>query len=444
MTKVSRQRDTLARIALAALLASGCGTDEPPGESADASGDPTTMGSDPTMSTSSVATASDGTAGVVDELCTTGGEKTWCFERSATSERLPRSMPDFDGDGLADMFGWNTDHYYLALNDGQGAFATEADEWSYPFPDSRWPAVLDGNAATGWVLLSAPLGGKYEGRFEVRALSTAGGADIVFDSELQLGGADFVRVADFDADGSSDALVAMVNATTVEVFRGTPSGDYEPGLLVELAHELGEPLEISDLDVDGVVDLVSYDWMGMTAFFGGGDLDFPEFDTSTSVSFTRSVVIADLESDGRPDIVAGDNDGVDVLWAEGKTWGAAVEHSFDSPIDQIENAFVAAGELDGDGLPELIAYVDGASTDGAQRVHQLHILHGFAADGFAADAVLVLDDTCPENELQSAQVLAPGDLDGDGAGDLHVFYSFRCTPDADVEVRSFSLLQRVP
>ncbi len=132
----------------------------------------------------------------------------------------------------------------------------------------------------------------------------------------------YVAGGDLDADGLSDVVVA--SGDTVSVYRGRLNGPlptpvWEWTATLTSSH-VGEGLAIADLDRDGYGDLVvgspthvEYVSTGRGAVFvfRGGPAGLPSTPSATYLGLQefgelgRSVAVADVDNDGRPDLVAG-------------------------------------------------------------------------------------------------------------------------------------------
>ena len=167
-----------------------------------------------------------------------------------------------------------------------------------------------------------------------------------------------VALGDLTGDGKADlALVASNDADedyllSVLVNRGdgtfAPRHDYPTGALPRT-------LAIADVDVDGRLDVVTGNYASLSVFLNRSGT-FQRRDYWTDVG--NDVAVADLNGDRRPDVATATIDGVAVFTNQ----GAGI---FDKPASGPRLGFypsaVAVGDLNGDGKPDL-ATADGITS----------------------------------------------------------------------------------
>jgi FG-GAP-like repeat/FG-GAP repeat len=223
-----------------------------------------------------------------------------------------------------------------------------------------------------------------------------------------------LAIGDFNGDGFGD-LVASMSRSIVLVLGGEGGLDAASARVVWLDQSystlnLGPELaSVGDVDRDGYEDfaLGNYgvsDGDGIVRIFYGNPSARPGARVQTVVApyggeFGRALIGGDFTGDGYSDLVvgawnsfyvyAGGRSGLR-LFQERRTSEAVAGHSPITPF------FGAPGDLDGDGLLDLIAL-------------RSMVYRSFGAAGF-------LD--APQMRLTSESMTSPGDVDGDGVDDL--------------------------
>jgi hypothetical protein len=143
------------------------------------------------------------------------------------------------------------------------------------------------------------------------ALATGGGTFAVpVDVAIGPGsGPVAVAAADFDADGRLDAAVANEDGNDVSVLLGDGAGDFAESDLVALGGGAApSAVAAADVDRDGLLDLVvalrGTDRVAVALGLGDGTFDAPlSFDLPPGAD-PEAVVVADVDRDGGPDVVA--------------------------------------------------------------------------------------------------------------------------------------------
>ncbi|NNM27445.1 MAG: VCBS repeat-containing protein [Phycisphaerales bacterium] len=230
-----------------------------------------------------------------------------------------------------------------------------------------------------------------------------------------------LAVADADGDGDLDIAVAggsvLIQQTRIALLRNGGEGTFgSPEMLPTLSTSaLYRPaIAFADMDADGRVDIVYSDSglhtgglsspYGVAVFANDGDGAYPVVDIHAIGPYTggyTSLEIADLDGDGRLDI-AGTHD-ANESWSilYGQADGSLGELSFLSAGEYPTD--VLARDLDGDGVLEMMVLAHFSQT--------IMVHHRPAADRFrpARNADLVFG---------GHYHFDTGDIDGDGDGDL--------------------------
>jgi uncharacterized protein (TIGR03437 family) len=165
---------------------------------------------------------------------------------------------------------------------------------------------------------------------------------------------------DFNGDGKADLAVATPNG--IEIFLGQANGGFGQPLTLSTGAIVATALATADFNGDSKLDLaVAGSNMGQGSiqiYFGDGTGGFQLSQTFPAGTNPTSLAIADLNEDGHPDVVmvdsgqflqASQTGGVFVLLSQaGGTFADPV--SFAAGTNP---AGVAAGDLNGDGKPDL-------------------------------------------------------------------------------------------
>ncbi len=226
-----------------------------------------------------------------------------------------------------------------------------------------------------------------------------------------------MTVADIDGDGKPDLIAANTYGSDISIFRNISTNGIidNNSFAAPITIAVGSgpaQVAVGDLDGDGKLDLVAVNMnSGTASVFRNtstpGSISFaPKFDLSTA-SDCRSVQVRDLDGDGKPDIIiASAGDHIVSVYRNLGTPGSLSAGSFASRMDFAtpdQALTVVAGDLNGDGKPELVT----------GNYSLISIFRNISAPGSIAFAPRA--DT-----TMSSWGLAVGDLDGDGRPDLVV------------------------
>jgi hypothetical protein len=247
-----------------------------------------------------------------------------------------------------------------------------------------------------------------------------GNGNGTFGTKIQVGLStylDLAGIADMNADGRPDLVVANELGGTVSVLLGNGDGTF--GIRTDLSIG-GNPIAvaIADLNADGRPDLAVTSYNAGTdmvskisVLLGSGDGSFGARTDFGSGSNPVSVAIADLNADGRPDLVVANRGGdwtgntVSVLLGNGDgTFGNRTDFG-----TGVGPSSVASADLNADGRPDVVVANGGSYREAGSTISVL-LGNGDGTLGARTDYGAGL----------GPQLAAIADINADGRPDLVV------------------------
>lgn len=362
---------------------------------------------------------------------------------SGGSSAIAITVADVNGDGNPDILVANgcfsdsdctTGSAAVLLGNGDGTFQTAMGYASGGFEGSTSIAVGDvnadgkpdllvsnvctagssGNGCTNNAGSVGVLLGNGDGTFQSAATYASGGLL-----------AEWLTVADVNGDGKPDVLVAnscaSLNSTVcagggVGVLLGNGDGTFQTALTQQLNGPFAFSIAVADVNKDGKPDLVVSS-RGIQILLGHGDGTFQAPKTYSSTGFNSfSVAVADVSGDGLPDVVAvndcagpvcGSDSQFEVFLGAGHGLFSAAQ-AFDTRASV--TSAVGSADVNGDGKADLLmanACADTLCTHGSVGVRLGKGDGTFQGVRFYAS----------KNSLYS---VAAADVNGDGKLDLVV------------------------
>jgi hypothetical protein len=260
----------------------------------------------------------------------------------------------------------------------------------------------------------------------VSAVSGTGGYQLVANlapalpplRPLSVGGQDAadVVIADLNADGKPDLIVADRYDDTVNVLLGNGDGTFQPPVSYPV-DTWPVAVAVADLNGDGKLDIITANGRGndLSVLLGNGDGTFQNAQNFAAGIGPDSVVVADLNGDGIPDLVTANYgtrstpaDTVTVLVNQTAKGSNAL--NFGTQTFTVGNRpdEVVVADLNGDGKPDLITADYGDNT--------VSVLRNETPTGVASLTFASQRQTFPVGPGPDAVAVA--DLNGDGKPDL--------------------------
>ncbi len=333
------------------------------------------------------------------------------------------AVGDFNGDGRADVAAANSDAGTVSVllnvgaGQGQWSFAAPVAYATGENPDALAVADFDGDGQLDLAISNQscffPDGGGDQGcPGTVSVLLNQGDGTFAGSATYAVENTPVaIAVGDFNGDGRPDLAVANENVGVVSILMHQADG----GFADQVTYAVGASpvaVALADFDGDGVTDLAVANFAGasVSLLLGLGDGGFSAQTTFAAGQSPTSLAVADFNGDGKPDVAVA---GYCEIGDGGTCPGTAgvlfnLGNGTLSPLVAYPagdgTAFIAVGDFNGDGKPDLVAANHGSNS--------VSVLLNLGDGGFADQVTYAAE--------ASALSLAVGDFNGDGAPDIVV------------------------
>ena len=263
------------------------------------------------------------------------------------------ALADLDRDGHIDLVVGPCDpEIYVLLGNGDGTFGAPSTFATSDEVHSVAIADLDGDGKLDVVETN------YRGNMMVGVL--LGNGNATFQPYVDYGAGAFpagVRIADLDGNGIPDVVVANESDVGVSVLLGNGDGTLRPMMFVPTGTG-PEDVAIADFNGDGKLDLAVADEadVSLAVALGNGD---GSFQAAPSLPDTESLWDVVVVREPTPDLVVANQfpASITVFRANGD---GSFQAGVDTPVGTSPNS-LAVADLDGDGLPDLVVGDNGSN-----------------------------------------------------------------------------------
>lgn len=269
------------------------------------------------------------------------------------SDLARAAIGDFDGDGVADVVTADDDDLLLRVHggDGHGSFGSPS---LTSIPDRPFALAVGDFDENGRDDVASLCGTPT--RLAIFTAGPTGRLAPAWEIPASFVGSS-LAVADFDEDGHAD-LAFGSSGRTLTVRFGSGTGEFAVSAAIDVGVSASAGIAAADFDGDGHADMALVQrgpaddpYMATLAVIRGDGLG--GFSAPTLLAgFSNLAAVLDVDRDGRPDLAAVDPERESLLVARNRGDG-----TFATPIRYggYHDVFApAAGDVDGDGYPELL------------------------------------------------------------------------------------------
>jgi predicted dehydrogenase len=290
------------------------------------------------------------------------------------------AVADVNADGHLDLVTANrgSNTVSVLLGNGDGTFQAAQNFAVGKYPDSVAVADVNGDGHPDLVAANSFNG---SGGDTVSVLLGNGNGTFAAAANFATGSApNSVALADVNRDGQKDIIVANYTSGTVSVLLGNGNGTFQAA--ANFSTGAGpDSVAVADVSGDGKLDLVTTNIGSFIHFFstvsvlvGNGNGTFKAAQNFTANSEPAAVAVADVNGDGHPDLITANKGTYD---RPGSTVSVLLGNgngSFQAARLFTAGSYprsVAVADVNGDGKPDLVianAYTHGSPAGGTVSV----------------------------------------------------------------------------
>ncbi len=332
-------------------------------------------------------------------------------------------IADLDGDGKLDLVTAGSGGQQILRNTsspGQLSFAAPT-----AFSANYYPAMavgdIDGDGKLDIVTGNSNNSFSFFKNISSRgAITFAANLDFsTGDPNSEPGG---ITIADIDHDGRPDVITISYQEQTMSVFRNISSNG-QVAFDTRVVYDLyGYPTDVgtADLDGDGLVDIALATTGGASVFRNTSVPGIISFavrqDLATGGAWPNGMKVVDVDGDGKLDLAVSDlNSSQLTLFRNGSTPGTLTFGTADNVATGSGPWSVLAGDLDGDGRPDLITPNIYQAANYGYGVASISVFQNSSSPG---DVILQPQVSYP---CTAAQYGGIADMDGDGRPDIVIW-----------------------
>ena len=246
--------------------------------------------------------------------------------------------------------------------------------------DGRSDLVMTGDGGTA-VLLSNPNG----------SLRLSAQLPVTFPSAVVTG--------DFNHDGHTDIAIGDASSQ-LHIFLGNGDGTFRQTPVIPTTAI--PSLAVADVNADGIPDIIVGAY-GLFVVLGNAGGNFTKGPSFGGTNFISGLFAADLNHDGRADLVAENANGLNVLLGNG-------DGTFAPPASSLLDGVTAVADFNGDGNPDLLL---GYTSDSANAFFAIAPGNGSGSFSYATTQI----------KLPGLYTYAAGDFNRDGNLDVAATYT---------------------